>query len=416
MSNWHLDNDFGGGPLFHLDEGYGAIVGAESELSIEVEYVGNPLIDKKLEAGCDFEISILSTAAIDLLKLMPEKFRKSQILIDFLEEAGIQVGTWFSSTRDIVKLLNARTISDTSYLKYLGALIGVSLPPEDDTSVDEIRKNIINAIDWYKVKGTYKSVGIIGLIHGFTANLYDMYTNDYSNFEMVEWFVGSDNENPPGLDSSYYKSPHFGVEILLNRVYASTGSGINSHLWYAGYLNNLYEKLEETRPVHTVPHYMLLLNPGTDEMGNEITVTGEIKTKVFGDWQPTARYFDGQTSSEIFDFDDGSYFDTSLDGFIKSIVKWNLGTGGQEVSDSGFDVTPALSGAIDPDDITITDEKITFEFSVPKTSVCDNLNELALCIPGGPDLMVVGSSFPSVDKDSRVEIHVVVEVWRKSLI
>jgi len=415
MPNWHLDENF------HLDESNKASIDAKSEISTySFEYTSKPLADRQFDVGCDFEISVLSTAAIDLLKLMPEKFRKSQILIDYLDEAGIQVGNWFSNVRDIIKLLNVKTVGTIKYLKYLGALIGVSLPPEDSTTVAELRKTIINAVDWYKVKGTYKSVSIISLIHQFTVNIYDMYTKDYSTFEMVDWFVGDENENPPGLDSSYYKSPHFGIEIVLNKVYEfdesgeSGGLGAGDHLWLTSYLDNLYLKLEETRPVHTVPHYLLLLNPKTDEFGNEIKVSGDIDTKVFSDWQFSTKYFDGQTSSEIWDFDDGTYFDESEEGFINSITKWKLGNGGKDISDSDFYVTTVLEGDID--NITITDEKIIFEFIVPKSEIQDDINELGLYIPGAPDTLVVGSSFPKIDKDDRVEIHVVVEVYKKSLI
>jgi hypothetical protein len=387
---------------------------------VDTSLVPQPFSDRELEIGCDFEMDVTCSVALDLLQLVPEKFRTSQILIDYLSEAGLYVGDWFTKARDIVKLLSPNTVSDISYLKHLGALIGVEFPPEDSSSDSEIRKNVTSAIDWYKVKGTYKSIQIVSLIQKFTVNLYDMYTNDYVNFTMVDWFVGDENENPPGLDASYYKSPHFGLEVLLNQIYEpDSSSGIDLHLWETGYLNNLILKVDETRPVHTVPHYLLLLNPKSDEFGNIIEVDGEIKTKVFGGWQKSIKYFDEVGSGNAWNFDDGSYFDESIEVFIKSITKWVIGTGNYPcvLSNPSWDVeTPVLTGNIDPDDITITDEKITFEFIVPKVIVQSNVSELGLYIPGAPDTLVIGSCFPRIDKDSRIELRILVEIYRESLV
>jgi hypothetical protein len=129
----------------------------------------------------------------------------------------------------------------------LGALIGVAFPPEDESTTAELRKTLADAVDWYKLKGTYQSIDIIALIQSFTVNVFDMYTNDYSSFVLTDWFVGDENENPPGLDGTYYKSPHFGAEVVLNQVYEPSGTSLR-YLWQAGGLANFAAKVEETRP------------------------------------------------------------------------------------------------------------------------------------------------------------------------
>ncbi len=396
------------------------VVGEETSDPATLDVIGDlvSLEGRDLEINCEFDIDVTHSVALDLMQLMPAKFRNSQILIDFVDVAELYVGDWLTSVRDIIKLLNSRSISSRVYLRNLGALIGVNFPPEDTSTEDEMRKTLDQAIEWYKLKGTYKSIQVVALIQQFAINVYDMYTDDYSTFKMVDWFVGDEGENPPGFDASYYKSPHFGVEILLNKVYGSDSpsiSGIVDHLWEVSKLDNLSDRVEETRPVHTVPHYVLLLNPKTDEFGNIVEVSGEIKAKIMQDWQKSTKYFDGENSDEIWDFDDGTYFDDSTTAFIQSITKWKFGKGGQDVSDPSFDITAVVEGNIDPDDITIADDKITFEFIVPKSEVQDGLNELGLYVPGAPDLLVFASSFPLLDKDSRVEIKVLVEVYRESL-
>ena len=148
MATWYSDEGF------HSDEQSHVVMGSTSELSVTLQGVSYPLSDRQLEASVDFEIYVLAAVALDLMKLLPEKFHNSQILKDFLYEAGLQVGNWFTKVREIVKLLNVRSINDIRYLRYLGALIGVEFPPEDEITVDDAKKNIINAIDWYKIKGT----------------------------------------------------------------------------------------------------------------------------------------------------------------------------------------------------------------------------------------------------------------------
>ena len=416
MSNWQLDDGF------HLDEASNAEISTSTEFSMDSTLIDYPFSERQLEAGVGFEMDVLSSIGLDLMAMLPEKYHKSQILIDYLDEAGIQIGEWLTKVRDIVMLLNVETISDVNYIKYLGALIGVVFPPQDTASTDEIKRNISQAIDWYKVKGTYKSIQIISMIQRFAVNLYDMYTNNYSDFVLTNWFVGRENENPPGLDSSYYKSPHFALEILLNQVYTSSsgGSGGSSIggdvLWITSLLDNFYQKVEETRPVHTVPHYMLLLDSKTDELGHIITVDGNIQTKVMGQWQYSTRYFDFINSVDAWNFDDGHYLDESSTAFIQSVTKWVLATGNDNINDSGFDIThPVLTGTIDVDDITISDDKITYEFIVPRTIVQNSIKEVGLYVPGSPDKLVAACTFPSINKDSRIELRVVFEIYRKDL-
>lgn len=415
MPNIRLDQGY------HLDEESQAVVIHEMEFSIDVTYVAQPFSDesKQLIMEVEFSLDVTHSVALDLLSLIPQKFRNSQILRDYVDVVELHTGDWLTKVRDIVKLLSPNTVASTEYLRNLGALIGADLSPEDSTTLAKMRKEVAHAIEWYKMKGAYQSIQVMAMIQGLALNIYDMYTNDYSSFYMVDWFVGEENENPPGLDSSYYKSPHFGLEILLNQVYEGVTPSITgdiSYLWKTNYLDNIALQVERTRPVHTVPHYILLLNSKTDEFGNIVETDGGIETKVLGEWVYSTKYFDMQDSGDIWYFDDGTYFDESSEAFIKSITKWVLGTGTCSIRDSSPAVqSPALTGSIDPSNIVITDEKITFEFIVPKSVAQNGITELGLYVPGTPDKQVLLSCFPRIDLDARVELRVLVEVFRKSL-
>jgi hypothetical protein len=408
MPNWQLDNNY------NLDQSFNTVEEIELEETVVTQMTYHPLYDREDELIFEDELVVLHSVALDLMQLVPAKFRNSQILIDYLAEAGLLIGDQLTKIRDLPKLLGPNTVTSMTYLRYLGALIGVNFPPEDETSEEEMYKTLIYAIDWYKVKGTYHSLAIIALIQSFTINIYDMYTEDYVNFDLVEWWVGRENVNPPGVLG--FKSPHFAVEILLNQVREEiVGSGV--YLWLASALDNMYSKVEETRPVHTVPHYMLLMTPKTDEFGNVIEVDGDIQTKILTvNWVTGTRYFDMLQSGTVWNFDDGANFDESAEGFLKSITKFVFGTGTCDLNDPGADIQDyAFEGVINPDNIIIGKDKITFEFIVPRVVEQDGLTELGLYVPGAPDTLVILANFPKIDKDNRVEIHVILEVFKKDL-
>ena len=413
MATWYSDSGF------YSDQADSREVLGELEITGDLTYHHRPFANYEMVMEMELEADVVHSVPLDLLPLVPEKFRESLILQTYLRVAGIRFGQFLSSIQDIILLLGSNTAASVKYLRHLGALIGVEFPPEDESTVAEIRKTLADAVDWYKLKGTYKSVDIIALIQSFTVNMFDMYTDDYSTFVLTDWFVGDEDENPPGLDATYYKSPHFGAEIVLNQVYTPSGTSLR-YLWQAGYIDAFAAKVEETRPVHTVPHYLLLLNPKTDEFGHLIETTGEIHTKVTTAWQYGAKYFDLAGSGNVWSFDTGEMdFDTSALGFLQTVVKWVMGTGNYpcHLSDSICVIEqPVLYGTIDSDDITVQDDYFMLEFIVPKGTVQSGLSELGLYIPGSPDdTLVLASCFPKLDKTADVELRVVVQIYKSDL-
>ena len=426
MAEWHFDEGY------RYDAQEDAVIDAMMDVELVWIHTHRPFDadDLFIDATMDVEVEWVHAVSLDLLRLLPEWFHNKQILLDYVDEVELEVGSWLTYVRDMVKLNNPNSVADREYLKNLASLIGLDIPPEDDSTEDEIRRSISQAIDWYKIKGTYESILVIALIQKFSVNIYDMYTNDYSTFYLTDWFVGEEDENPPGFDSTYYKSPHFGIEILLNQVYSSSssggsggsgsggsgsGGGSENNLWVASYLDNFYDNVELTRPVHTVPHYILFLNPKTDEFGHVIEVDGNIRTRVLGSWEFITKYFDSIADSSPWYFDDlTTYFDESSTSFLNSITKWVLGTGSGDINSSSWTpVDPALTGSISSSDIVVDDEKISISFIVPKSSVQNGIKELALYTTTND--IVLGSVFPSINKDSRVELKITTQIYKEDL-
>jgi hypothetical protein len=263
-------------------------------------------------------------------------------------------------------------------------------------------------------------------------NLWDLYTDNYSTFTREAWYTGALGTNPGGLGSSYYKSPHLGIEILLNKVY---GSGITSYLFRSDMLTNLSAYVEKARPINVVPHYTILLSPITDQTGNVTTVAGNIQTCIIGTWSFSRLYFDAQSLSDVVTdtadtvvtetsdqviaesaasvkFDDSKLFDLTQDAFYNSITRWKLGTGNKGVSPAQFGwsmQTVVLSGTISG--TRVYPSYIEYEFEVPNTTTQAGISELGLFLSNGTTLEI-GCTFPNIDLAPGVGLRVLLRLNR----
>lgn len=357
---------------------------------------------------------------IDLMSLIPETFRDSVSLQEFMDVAGLYAGTWIGYINDLVQLLDPYSVSD-EYMQNLADLLHVSLPSPDFVSTAERRRVLLTAIDWYKSKGTYGIFSYLSYLFNINLTIWDLYTNNYTTFVKEPWFSGKTTENPPGLDSSYYKSPHIGLEVVLNQVY---GVDPNKHLFLTSMYTDLAPYVDIVRPVNVVPHYSIFLNPQSNETGVAVEIPGEIKTCVIGAWGVSKNYFN---QSEVWDigysgfggysglplyFNDGIFFDASnRDAFLNSVTKWKLGIGNKGVSPDvpGWAMeTPILAGDISR--ITIYSDRTEYEFTVVGSSQ-QGISELGLYMTNGFTL-TVGCTFPDIDLDPAVELRVLVIIYK----
>ena len=186
---------------------------------VSVEIVDRYLAKESPEVVIAIDILVNQDYAnyVDLLQLVPAKFHNSVPLQELLYVMGMKTGEWIGNVSDIQLLIDKYSVGD-DYIQYLADLLDLSLLTTDSTTIEEKRRQLDTWIDLIKMKGTYQAIIYISYMLGINVNIWDLYTNNYSTFTRAEWFAGSINENPGGLDISYYKSPHIDLEIALNKV------------------------------------------------------------------------------------------------------------------------------------------------------------------------------------------------------
>lgn len=412
---YHFDDIFFDS-IFNFDDDEHFDSNANTNLIIESEIFGYDQYRAteydEFIIECLVEIDEAGSKYIDLLRLVPEKFRSSLYLQDFLKIAGIYAGSWMGKVDEIAELIDPNKVT-SGFAQHLASLVGLTLITGDEITDEEIRKQLKNNIDTIKLKGTYTGFSVAAYSLGLTINISDLYTNDYATFIEEPWFVGERNENPPGLDNSYYKSPHFGIQVVLNKEY-----NVNSmnYLWKESLRTNWYRQIEMNRPINTVPHYSILLNPVCDESGTVMTVAGNIKTRVTEDWQTTRLFFDMSYITSAygdFNFDDGEHFDQSVTSFISQITNWKIGIGNKGVSpdESGFALQyVTLTGSITT--VNVCSDRICFGFTIPKSYVQNGISELGLFFADNTT-MVLASTFPDIDKNNTEELEILVEVYTR---
>jgi hypothetical protein len=357
------------------------------------------------------------------------KFRQQQLLIDYLRESGVLVGTWLGNINDLISLIDKYSVGD-DYIQNLADLVNLTILSDTTTTLDEKRRQLIQVIEWYKRKGTYKAMQFVGYLLGQELNLWDLYTTDYVAFVMQSWYAGDIGTNPPGLGPTYYKSPHIGIETKLNKVY---GTGLNSYLFRESMYSDLSSYVELVRPINVVPQYTLVLEAITDQTGNVVIADGNVQTCIIGVWSFSRLYFDGQVYSNVIDdssdnvidevsdqviasasnsvsFDDGKFFDFTQNTFYNSITRWKLGTGNKGIPPAQFGwnmQTVVLSGSIST--TTITADQVVYEFRLPNTVNQAGISELGLYLSNGTTLEV-GCTFPDIDLFPGVGLRVKVTI------
>jgi hypothetical protein len=362
----------------------------------------------------------------DLTRLLPSKFFEGEdtdILTTFLEVTGDLVDGWNLDIVNLLELLDPYNCPE-DYIQHLADVIGFVLTSSDDVTISTRRKQLLNAIDWYRIKGTYTSIDVIALMFSLSFSFFDMYTNDYTTFVDQPWFVGNEGENPSDLDSTYYKSPHFGMAVDLDRIYPA---GIydttywDRHLWRPDLFTGITSFVERTRPANTVPHYRILLEGQASESLQPYQISAtEVTTRIVGIWTYSKLYFDGwvdgSPSGQIY-FDESDLFDGDISGFIAGITNWKLGTGiGSgylDLDGSGpYALTElSVSGTIDIK--RIYDDRVTFEFIVPLAVEENDINQIGLYT--SLDELMIAMTFPDINKPSDIELKVIVTILRESV-
>jgi len=107
------------------------------------------ILDIEIVSDCEFDEDYSSF--IDLIKLVPTKFRESTLLQQYLQEVGTLVGTWLGNINDLSSLVDKYTVQD-SYIQKLADLVNLSILSDETTSIEEKRRQLVQVIEWYKLK------------------------------------------------------------------------------------------------------------------------------------------------------------------------------------------------------------------------------------------------------------------------
>ena len=382
-------------PGFYFDKVGNRSIDIEVSSLIVYRYLAREFLGWVIEVSLDIKENY--SKYVDLLQLIPLKFHDSVLLQEFLDEIGLIVGSTISKIDDLEKIIDRDSVPE-DYVTYLADLIGLSILGGETESLKSKRRQLFQAINQYKRKGAYKSLKDIGYGLGLTLNFSDMYTNDYSTFVRVPWFVGYENENPSGLTSDYYKAPHFSIDLILDQKY---GEGATAYLFEEVTYTRLFEIAKQVRPINVVNHYSIVLNAITDQSENVITTDAGVKSCITGDWVTVKKNFDDSNN-----FDDGLFFDASEEAYVASISKWKVGAGHVNTPPSSSDTaleSSIFSGLVESN--IIYSDRVEINFVVPAANVQNGITELGLFLDDGTT-MVAEATFPSIQKIVDVELRV----------
>ena len=350
---------------------------------------------------------------VDILPTIPEKFRDSQILLDYVAEINTDLNYALDKIDGIEQLLDPYNVP-RQYMQYLADLIGFKIMGMDTQTTDSLRQQLLRAIPWYKMKGTYQSIKVLAYWCGLSIQVVDMYTNNYVDFIDVPWFVGEEGENPTGLDSSYYKSPHMGLNIFLNRI-VDIGSS-PTHLWLTSMFNNLYTYVEQTRPVNVVPHYRIVATPQTYDDKSVVSMPESILTRVMDIWSSNRMFFDAgiaesSAAAEI-TFDNSKLFDYTPAGFPEQVTKFGIGIGNKGVTPAnGFTLANSVyTGSITSSQF-LSDRSV-YEIVIPQNVIQNGISELVLLLDNGLTV-ALATTFPDIDKGNQYELKFIITVLKK---
>ena len=338
---------------------------------------------------------------IDLKDLLPKKFvegEENQRIIDYIDTCNELYNELYAKIDDFGLLSNLDG-APVDYVKYLSEFLGFEGLNFPRASEEELRKQLKWAIDWYKEKGLYKSIDIVLYLVGMSGTIYDMWTNDYTTFDLVAPEVTS-------YKSGYYKSPHLSIDVSLNKY-----EGNSYHLMESGRLSDLTDLLEQDRPANNVFHISIVLEAIT--YGDHVIYTIEdsgVATVIANDWSFT-QVTPHERQYNINKYNTVEFGGTSIAGAF-DIDNWKLGTGhvGEPPSQYWDDLeNTVLTGNIISSEISDQGAYYLYAFEVANGISQSNITELGLFDGVTP---MVFATFPYLDKIDGTVLKIRVRVYK----
>jgi hypothetical protein len=318
--------------------------------------------------------------------LVPKKFRKSERFLQYLQSLGQWIDENPQTSFDGLLGLVDIDLAPTQYLQYLADSIGLTLNQSLGSDDAQLRTQIRNAIDWYKIKGTYKAITIILYTVQLAASVYDLYTLDYKNFVRMNWFsLGVDNPlnfqvYPNTYQAGMYKSPHFDIQINLLNYF---GTSPNWYLIQGNQFTIAQTLVEQVRPVNTVPHYYAeVVGSTTDNFLPNTIPSSQVSTVIVqNNWQTLTYTMDNNPLKYM---DQGNVMDFTLNSFLNSWTVFQIGTGQVGVQPTTTRLSldnPVFTGTVS--NIVIGSNSATFTCDVPLAYVQSGITELGIFNNGG---------------------------------
>lgn len=402
-------------------------------------------------------LTVSGTRQIDLMPLVPEKFRDSDLLIGYIEMFGYFVGQWIGRIEDMRYLIDPYRVSDQlrqsipgvpyetfqAYMSHLASLIGLIIDKSDVDPLDPeaptiLRRQLLQAIDWYKLKGTYQAMSSAIYGAGQNITLYDFYTNDYediNSYVETAWFVAKTvGELPPEVmvlpnPDTYFKTPHFGLQIDLTSYYGVPGSYF---LWRdtdGTKFNQVRKVTEQVRPANTVPHFQIKAAGSCNEDGTLTTIPATLIStmRVYPNWVFTAMYFDHHNLGAGYaDWNfDRSFTEPLTDvmfdwseAMYKQLTRWRLGDGSKNMVPAPLWnlENPVLDGIVDDSQIKPYPDRTEYTITVPAAAAADGLSEGGLFLPdvspGVEGDIVIGFTFPDIDKTAGLDLRFIITMYK----
>lgn len=340
----------------------------------------------------------------DVPTMLPDSYRDAPRVRELMESIGEWMDTFPQAKfDDLTDLVNPRTVP-LEFKQNLAELISLQLSVFSGSEEFRLRRQIEEAVNWYKLKGGYSAVDVIIYTIELRVTLWDKYTNDYLNFIRVPWFVSGIGIDP--VPPGYYKSAHFDLDFSLDAFF---GTAPDLFLLDQLKFDEAVLRIEEVRPANTVPHFVLDVRPQTDQQ-QDLPYTfpmSLISTVVTDLWVTELQEFDTGLI-----LDDSLILDVSPSGFIAGVQKFKVGTGraNETPLSSWTDLdTPIYSGDITT--TTIFVDRVVFEFEVPLSVVSSaGITEWGLFNSVFVEMYVVGVH-PMIFKGSESEVRYTVTVF-----
>lgn len=185
------------------------------------------------------EFAVSGIVPIDISPLVPNKFLKSQTMLDLLSSLNIEIGLWISDIDDLKYLKDPYIVGD-DYIQYLAELIGLKFVDTDNATLEEKRRQLLEAISWYKIKGTYASFDFIASLSGLTINIKDLYaTGAITSGELSLVFNNTTHRITRATGS-------FITDGFTNGCTINVASGVNAGFYTVNTVSTLYLTLVAT--------------------------------------------------------------------------------------------------------------------------------------------------------------------------